>query len=160
MAILAQSLNSKVWFQKLSTRTHCQSKHQKTERATAPSAFSEKFWFSNDDQEQLQKSKSPQKKLVRQTHAAARLSAQVNPDAQEVGRASCFATLTADTVLGTRRRRNLSSAATVPGDHFQHIGGTCTDTLGAADAGIVNFDLMRHGLSGSRIRIHRENQPA
>ena len=144
MAILAQSLNSKVWFQKLSTRTHCQSKHQKTERATAPSAFSEKFWFSNDDQEQLQKSKSPQKKLVRQTHAAARLSAQVNPNAQKIGRASSCTTLATYAIFCAWRRGNLTCTATIPGHHFEHVRRTSANALGAADTGIVNFDLMRH----------------
>jgi len=34
-------------------------------------------------------------------------------------------------------------AAAVP-NHFQNVSGASPDALGAADAGVVDFDAMRH----------------
>jgi hypothetical protein len=41
------------------------------------------------------------RRLIGQTHAASRFSTEINADAEEVSRASRFATLAANTVFGT-----------------------------------------------------------
>jgi len=89
--------------------------------------------------------------LVSQTHAAAGFRTQINSDAQKVSRASSFTPLAADTILSTRRRRNLTGLTTVPGHHFKNVSGTSPNALCTTDTGIVNFDRMRHCNRGSNV---------
>jgi hypothetical protein len=58
--------------------------------------------------------------------------------------ASSFAPLAAYTVFCAGRGGNLLSFAAIPGHHLQNVSRTSADALSAADAGIVNFDWMRH----------------
>lgn len=82
---------------------------------------------------------------VSQTHTAGCFSiTQVNPDAQEVGGTGSFAPLAAYTVFCARGGGNLLGSAAIPGYHLQNVSRAGADALGAADAGIVNFNAMRH----------------
>ena len=85
-------------------------------------------------------------KSVGETHAAAGLITQINPNAEEVGRASRFTALATDTVLCTWRGRDLAGLATIPGDHLENIEGACPHALGATDAGVVDLDGVGHAL--------------
>jgi hypothetical protein len=83
-------------------------------------------------------------RLVSQAHAAGGFSAQINPNAEEVRGASCFASLAAYTIFGARGGCNLSSLTAIPGNHFQNVGRASPDALGASNAGVIDFDGMRH----------------
>ncbi len=82
--------------------------------------------------------------LVSQTHTASGFCTQVNPDTQKVSRTGSFATLATYTVFSSRRGGYLSSFAAIPGNHFQNVSRASADALSAANAGIVDFDRMRH----------------
>ncbi len=81
---------------------------------------------------------------VSQTHGTGGFITQVDPDAEEVGGAGGFATLAADAVFGAGGRSDLARFTAIPGHHLEHIEGAGTDTLGAADAGVVNLDGVGH----------------
>ena len=81
---------------------------------------------------------------VRQTHAAAGLITEVDPNAEEIGWAGCFTTLATDAIFGARRRSDLAGFAAVPRHHLQDVERAGTHTLGAADAGVVNLDGVGH----------------
>ena len=78
--------------------------------------------------------------LVCQTHTASCFGTEINTNAQKVSGASCFTPLASYTVLRARGRGNLSSFTAIPGHHLQNIQRASTNTLGATDAGIVDFD--------------------
>ena len=79
-------------------------------------------------------------KSVGETHAAAGLITQIDPNAEEVGGAGGFTALATDTIFCSRRRGNLAGFAAVPGHHLKHVERAGTHTLGAADAGVVDLD--------------------
>ena len=85
-------------------------------------------------------------KSVGETHAAAGLITQINPNAEEVGGTGRFTAFATDAVLCTRRGCDLTGLATVPGDHFENIERACTHALGATDAGVVDLDGVGHAL--------------
>jgi PAS domain S-box-containing protein len=96
---------------------------------------------------------------VSQTHGAGGLVAQVDADAEEVGRAGGFAALAAHAVFGAGRRGDLAGLATVPGDHFEHIEGTGPYALGATDAGVVDLDGVGHERSRRSAWSQRTHPP-
>lgn len=81
-----------------------------------------------------------QQALVSKSHAAGGFGTQVNADAQEVCWASRFAAFAADTIFSAGRGGDLSGFAAVPGNHLQNVSRASANALGAADAGVVNFD--------------------
>jgi len=89
---------------------------------------------------------SETEKSVGETHAAAGLITQINPNAEEVGGASRFTALATDAILCARRGGDLTSLAAIPGDHLENIEGACPHALGATDAGVVDLDGVGHAL--------------
>jgi hypothetical protein len=47
----------------------------------------------------------------------------------------------------------LSCFTAIPGNHFKNVRGTGSNALGASDAGVIDFDCMRHVMKGSRSKL-------
>ena len=85
-------------------------------------------------------------KSVGETHAAAGLITQIDPNAEEVGGTGGFTALATNAIFCTRRRCDLTRLAAIPRDHLKDVEGTCPHTLGAANAGVVDLDGVGHAL--------------
>ena len=85
-------------------------------------------------------------KSVGETHAAAGLITQIDPNAEEVGGAGGFTALATNAIFCTRRRCDLTRLAAIPRDHLKDVEGTCPHALGAANAGVVDLDGVGHAL--------------
>ena len=81
---------------------------------------------------------------VGQAHASTGFVPEIDPDTEEISGASGFTAFAAHTILRARRRCDLTSLAAVPRDHFEDVQGTCTHTLCATNAGVVDLDGVGH----------------
>ena len=90
---------------------------------------------------------SETEKSVGETHAAAGLITQIDPNAEEVCGTGRFTALATDAVFRTRRGCDLTSLATIPRHHLKHIERAGANALGATDAGVVDLDGVGHALA-------------
>ena len=83
-------------------------------------------------------------RLVRQAHASGGLITEINADAEEICWACSFTALATNTIFRAWRRCDLASLTAIPRHHFENIQRTGTNTLRAADAGVVDLDGVGH----------------